>query len=267
MNGMERASTVAYGLLLVALPLRLAVCQATSAVMKIGEADLRADAGVYPTPIYPAPSIEAHHAGRVVISVTIAPRSKTSPLARVESNQVLETPDNEMAGAVIEALKNARYMPFFDDKDNVVAASGRVVWEFRLSAGKPEVIDVYAPKRNNETASEIAADDLRIVQRARGLLSSTAVWNRADNRQCPPHAKSISLYCALEKATLDVTGAFDHRGSVMDDARSALDDISPHHPNYDHWLMGYNNDPTTTFADIQNVLRATEERIKKRIQH
>ncbi|HEX4810508.1 MAG TPA: energy transducer TonB [Bryobacteraceae bacterium] len=236
--------------------------------MKIREADFRADASVYPTPIYPAASVHANHAGRVVIEVTVVPRSKTSPLARVESSKVLETPDTDMADAVVEALKDARYMPFFDNKNNVVAASGQVVWEFRLSSGKAEVIDVYAPpKRNTESASQIAANDLRVVQYARKLLTSEAVWNRADNRQCPPNAKSISLYCALEKATLEVTGAFHHQGTVMEDARSALDDVAPHHPNYNHWLMGYNNDPSTTFADIQNILRATEQRVRKRIEH
>jgi len=119
--------------------------------------------------------------------------------------------------------------------------------------------------RAAKTAIELAADDLRIVQRARQLLSSQAVWNRADNRQCPPKAKMISLYCALERATLEVAGSFDHRGMVMEDARAAIDDVAPHHHNYDHWLMGYNNDPSTRFEDIQKLLWLTEERIAKRI--
>lgn len=69
------------------------------------------------------------------------------------------------------------------------------------------------------------------------------------------------MYCALELATLDVTGAFDHRGNVMDDARQALDVVAPHHPDYDHWLMGYKNDPSTSFADIRKVFQDIEARI------
>jgi hypothetical protein len=34
---------------------------------------------------------------------------------------------------------------------------------------------------------------------------------------------------------------------------------------YNHRLMDYNNDPSTTFADIQNVLRLMEDRIAKRL--
>jgi hypothetical protein len=99
------------------------------------------------------------------------------------------------------------------------------------------------------------------------MLGSEAAWNRADNRQCPPNWKVISLYCALEKATQDVTGTFEHRSTVMEDARSAIEEIAPHHPDYGHLLMGYNNDPSTTFANVQKVLRLTEERISKRIGH
>jgi hypothetical protein len=52
----------------------------------------------------------------------------------------------------------------------------------------------------------------------------------------------------------------------MEDARAALDKVSPHHPDYPHWLMGYNNDPTTTFADIQRVFEDTEARIAARVK-
>jgi len=253
------------GLALVVLP-RLFADQVASAPFRVNEKALRADATVYPVPEYRAASIQANHTGRVVIEVVVAPNTKTSPLARVQSTKIVEAPDTDMANAVLEALKDARYMPFFDESGNVIEAAGSVIWEFRIVEGKGEVIDPYAPmNRAAKTAIELAADDLRIVQRARQLLSSQAVWNRADNRQCPPKAKMISLYCALERATLEVAGSFDHRGMVMEDARAAIGDVAPHHHNYDHWLMGYNNDPSTRFEDIQKLLRLTEERIAKRI--
>jgi hypothetical protein len=230
----------------------------------VEEATLRADASEYPVPVYPAASVQSNHAGKVVVDVVVAPASKTSPLARVLSTKVVETPDQDMADAVLKVLKDARFMPFFDDKGNIVEASSRVVWEFRINGGNAEVIDPHAIAKSS---SDINADDLKIIQRARQILSSEAVWNRADNRQCPPTAKTISLYCALEKATLDVTGGFDHRGNVMEDARTAIDTVSPHHPDYNHWLMGYNNDPSTTFADIQRLMQVAEEQIAKRNNH
>jgi hypothetical protein len=106
--------------------------------------------------------------------------------------------------------------------------------------------------------------DLKIVQRAREILNSPAVWNRHDNRICPPKAKTFSLYCALEKATVEVSAQFAHRGAAMQEARFAIEDIAPKR-NYDHRLMGYNNDRTTTFADIQKVFAALEARIRHRL--
>ncbi len=107
--------------------------------------------------------------------------------------------------------------------------------------------------------------DVRIVQRAREILDSPAKWNRADNRVCPATAKTFSLYCAIEKATDEVSGDFKHRGAAMQEARFVIDDIAPNRKDYQHRLMGYNNDPTTTFADIQKVFRLLEDRIAKRL--
>ena len=53
------------------------------------------------------------------------------------------------------------------------------------------------------------------MQRAKEILDSPAKWNRADNRVCPDTAKTFSLYCALEKATDEVSGSFEHRGAAL----------------------------------------------------
>jgi len=107
--------------------------------------------------------------------------------------------------------------------------------------------------------------DVRIVQRAREILNSQSKWNRADTRECPADAKTFSLYCALEKATNEVSGKFEHRGAAMQEARFVIDDIAPNRKNYNHRLMDYNNDPTTTFADIQKFFRLLQDRISKRL--
>jgi hypothetical protein len=107
--------------------------------------------------------------------------------------------------------------------------------------------------------------DVRIAQRAREILNSPEKWNRADNRVCPATAKTFSLYCALEKATDEVSGNFEHRGAAMQEARFVIEEVAPDWKKYDHRLMDYNNDPKTTFADIQKVFRILEERIAKRL--
>ena len=252
-----------FGVLFLAAPLG---AQSPSAMVSLNAAALRANASVYDAPEYPAASAAASRTGRVIVDVIVAPNTSTSPLARVQSTRVVSAPDTLLANAVVRALKDARYMPVFNDSGAVVKVSSEVVWEFRVASGRPEVVDPYAPPATRtQSAAEVAKLDLRIVDRARQLLSTEEHWNRADTRQCPPNARRVSLYCALELSTLEYAGSFDHRGTVMDDARSAMDDVSPHHPDYDHWLMGYNNDSTTTFADITRVLQATRDRVAKRI--
>jgi len=44
-----------------------------------------------------------------------------------------------------------------------------------------------------------------------------------------------------------------------------IDDIAPNRKKYEHRLMDYNNDPTTTFADIQKLFRLLQERITARL--
>lgn len=107
--------------------------------------------------------------------------------------------------------------------------------------------------------------DLQIAEHAQKILDSPAKWNRADTRKCPTEAKTFSLYCALEKATYEVTGKFEHRGAAMQEARFVIEEVVPDWQKYNHRLMGYNNDPNTAFADIQNVLRLLHERINKRL--
>jgi hypothetical protein len=107
--------------------------------------------------------------------------------------------------------------------------------------------------------------DLQIVKRARQILDSPSKWNQADNRECPASAKTFSLYCALQKATIEVSGAAEHRGAALQEARFVIDEIAADR-QYEHRLMGYNNDPTTTFADIQEVLRITESLIRLKLK-
>src|ERR1700722_9912601 len=118
---------------------------------------------------------------------------------------------------------------------------------------------------NPDARPPVTKANVRIVQRAREILNSPSGWNRADTRVCPADAKTFSLYCALEKATDEVSGKFEHRGAAMQEARFVIDDIAPHRKNYGHRLMGYNNDPATSFSDIQRVFQLLEDRIAKRL--
>jgi hypothetical protein len=118
------------------------------------------------------------------------------------------------------------------------------------------------PSDANPAVSE---RDLSIVQRAREILNSPAKWNRADNRQCPAAQRTYSLYCALEKATEELSNKFEHRGAVMQQARFAIDEVLAKGNHYHHRLMDYNNDPKTTFADVEKFFTILQERIKRQL--
>lgn len=97
--------------------------------------------------------------------------------------------------------------------------------------------------------------DARIIRRAAEILSSTAVWNRADDRNCAPKATMFSIYCAGEKAVEEITGStglIDHRRPALEVLRGVVDDRSKGR-SYHHRLMDYNNDATTTLTDVQSL--------------
>lgn len=119
------------------------------------------------------------------------------------------------------------------------------------------------PSDANPPVSEA---DVRIVRRAREILDTPSKWNRADNRECPAAQKTYSLYCALEKATDEVSKNFQHRGAAMQQARFVIDEDLAKGNHYEHRLMNYNNDPKTTFADVQKFFTLLEQRIQKRLE-
>ena len=106
-----------------------------------------------------------------------------------------------------------------------------------------------------DAAREVSpsALDREILERAAAILSSEAAWNRADNRKCAPAATSFSLYCAMERATIEVTGAFHHRRPALELVRQIVDERAAGRP-YKHRLMDYYNDPTTRLADVRGVI-------------
>lgn len=131
------------------------------------------------------------------------------------------------------------------------------------SSVKPQASQVRPPA--SEVRPTVTKDDVVIVQHAREILNSPAKWNRADNRDCPKGATTFSLYCALETATVEVSGHFEHRGAAMQEARFVIDEDLAKGNHYTHRLMDYNNDAKTTFADTQKFFQLLEQQIAKRL--
>jgi hypothetical protein len=105
--------------------------------------------------------------------------------------------------------------------------------------------------------------DQKIVREAATILSTEEAWNRADNRKCPASATTWSIYCATEKAVIDVTGGFHHRRPALEAVREIVDERTATR-NYHHRLMDYNNDPATRLSDVQNLFKEALTRMEKR---
>jgi hypothetical protein len=110
---------------------------------------------------------------------------------------------------------------------------------------------------------EVAANavDREILERASTVITSEAVWNRADNRKCPANATTWSIYCAVEKAMIEVTGGFNHRRPAGQVVRRVVDTRSKDR-NYNHRMMDYNNDPRTTLSDVRTLFAEAIAQIK-----
>jgi hypothetical protein len=114
----------------------------------------------------------------------------------------------------------------------------------------------------------VTSDDLRILLRADELLKDESVWNRKDDRKCDDDEASgtRSLFCALEKACIDVLGIYDHRRVALQEVRFAVEDATRGR-DFEHRLRDFNNLPTTRLADVKKVLRVATERVTSRLRN
>lgn len=113
----------------------------------------------------------------------------------------------------------------------------------------------------------VTQDDLRILVKAKELLQDASVWNRKDDRECADDEASgkRSLFCALQRACIDVLGAYDHRRVALQEVRFAVEEATRGR-ELEHRLRDFNNLPTTRLEDIQRVLRVATERVESRLK-
>jgi len=98
--------------------------------------------------------------------------------------------------------------------------------------------------------------NLQIVQRARDILSSPPKWNREATQGCPSIATTFNRFCALHTAEAEVTGKSEDDSVAMHEARTWISLAAPNGSKYKARLVDYNNDPTTSFEDIQKTVAA-----------
>jgi hypothetical protein len=113
----------------------------------------------------------------------------------------------------------------------------------------------------------VTADDLRILERADALLKDEPAWNRNDDKHCEDDRakEQWSLFCALETASVEVLGEYEHTRVALQEVRFAVEEASAGR-QFEGRLMGFNNLPETGFADVKLVLRTARERVAARLK-
>lgn len=106
-------------------------------------------------------------------------------------------------------------------------------------------------------------DDIKIIQRAIALLPNTTVWNKNDDRNCPPNPTKWSVFCAMMQATTEISGGVHYRQPAMQAVREVVNEVGGTRVGK-HRLMDYNNHPDTTLEDIHNLLKMAQARLEKR---
>lgn len=103
-------------------------------------------------------------------------------------------------------------------------------------------------------------DDLKIIKRAKELISSPSKWNRKDNRQCKPTDETYSIFCAMMKAQNEILEQPHYRQPAMQAFREVLNTMGQ--GRFDkHRLQDWNNHPDTTFEEVQKLFDVTYERL------
>ena len=109
--------------------------------------------------------------------------------------------------------------------------------------------------------------DLEIIDLCFDYLKDSTSWNQNDDRKCDnaQSDKVWSLYCAIRIASIEKYGEYNHRGTVIQSTRFIIDELHPNH-KYPHTLMDFNNDSSTKFEDIINILTIVKNRIKEELK-
>lgn len=105
--------------------------------------------------------------------------------------------------------------------------------------------------------------DLDILMKADSLLSSENSWRKNHELSCQ-NTKELDLYCALEKASIQVMGKYVHRQPALQEVRFTIDD------NYrtrwtKHRLIDFNTNKDTSFEEIKFVLSKSISTVKGKL--
>ena len=129
----------------------------------------------------------------------------------------------------------------------------------------------YAVTINDESENKALVfdgTDLRIIQKTDSILLDESKWNKDDDRNCIDdiHKGRYSLFCALYKASVDITGEYEHRRPAMQQVRFIIDNYGKDRV-INHRLMDWNNHSETTFWEVKQVLKEAQDSIETQLNN
>jgi hypothetical protein len=113
-------------------------------------------------------------------------------------------------------------------------------------------------------AENVTQTDIAIIKKVQAILDSPSKWDKSSSQDCAADAKTFGLYCAFKVASIAVTGKPNYDGPAIREARQMIS-RAPHAARYSARLVDYNNDPTTTFEDLQKLLKTVETNLERRM--
>jgi len=110
-------------------------------------------------------------------------------------------------------------------------------------------------------------NDVAILRRTAQYLSDSTKWDRNDNRvngrgACPLNSEKLTLFCALNKGSVDILGGFYGGWSFQ----TLIDSIRRTGEQAQHPMQSFNNDPKTTFSQLSAVLEDAIKRLTEQVQ-
>lgn len=110
---------------------------------------------------------------------------------------------------------------------------------------------------------EVSQTDLRVILSARKMISSNELWSRHDKQECD-NRDQYSLFCALHRAQLDLTGRYVHRLPANQHVRFAIDDLYSSRWSI-HRLTDFNAHGETAHKDVLHILDMAAQAIQNKL--
>lgn len=115
-------------------------------------------------------------------------------------------------------------------------------------------------ERRDQPAADV---DAQILIRATEILINEQVWDRHDDRVCDDEDTTWSLFCALKRASNELTGVYEHRRVALQEVRFAIEEASEGE-EFAHRLRDFNN--TRSFEEVKQVLAVALARVETRLE-